>query len=190
MTIGIVQPDSGNIRSVCDALERLARPYKLLPKPDLTGISQLLIPGQGRFGAVMNYLEANQWRPVLKQWAAQQRPLLGICVGMQILFERSEEDPEVPGLGIFPGRVVKMPALKLPMIGWAPVRWTQEGYPQGAAYFVNSYAVVESDYQLASVTHGAPFCAAVKNQNTVAFQFHPEKSGKWGKELLDKCLTY
>lgn len=188
MTIGIVRPDSGNIRSVCDMLQRLNRPYRLLPKPDLEGIDQLLLPGQGRFGAVMAYLEQNGWREVLIEWAKADRPLLGICVGMQILFETSDEDPNYKGLGILPGQVTQLPAAKLPMIGWAPVAWKQPGYPQGAAYFVNSYAVSQSPNVLATTTHGHSFCAAIKRGNTIAFQFHPEKSGTWGEELLNQCL--
>lgn len=188
MTIGIIQPDSGNIRSVCDALERLNRPFRLLRQPDLQGIHQLILPGQGRFGAVMRYLEKNDWGQTLEAWVNDERPLLGICVGMQVLFDSSEEDPDTPGLGLLPGEIVKLPASKLPMIGWAPIRWKQPGFPEGAAYFVNSYALLQSPTCLATVNHGATFCAAIRKGSITAFQFHPEKSGRWGKELLNLCL--
>ena len=188
MTIGILQPDSGNIRSVCDALGRLGRPFELLPKPELAGIKQLLIPGQGRFGPVMAYLKRTGWDRALAEWVAQGRPLLGICVGMQVLFEGSEEDPDQPGLGFLKGRVSRLPAAKLPMIGWAHMRWRREGFPQGAAYFVNSFAVAHSPHWLAKVNHGHDFCAAVRHGSITAFQCHPEKSGNFGKGLLDLCL--
>jgi len=188
MTIGIVQPDSGNIRSVCDALERLGRPYRLLPKPTLYGIGQLVLPGQGRFGPVMTYLRREGWDEVLTDWVARQKPLLGICVGMQILFEGSDEDPDQPGLGLMKGRATRLPAAKLPMIGWAQLQWCRPGFPQGAAYFVNSFAVTDSPHWLAKVNHGQDFCAAVQKGSITAFQCHPEKSGRFGKEVLDLCL--
>ena len=188
MTIGIIQPDSGNLRSVCDALERLNRPYRLLREPRLDGIQQILIPGQGRFGAVMAYLRRAGWDVVLKEWVAQKKPLFGICVGMQVLFESSEEDPGHPGLGLLKGQVKRLRAPKLPMIGWAPLRWRSPGFPQGAAYFVNSYAVTDSPDSLAVVHHGQDFCAAIRSGSMTAFQCHPEKSGSFGKAILDLCL--
>ena len=186
-TIGVLHPDSGNITSICDALARLDRPYRLMREPDMDGIDQLLLPGQGRFGAVMRFLHRHGWVEVLRDWVAADRPLLGICVGMQVLFASSEED-EDPGLGIFPGRVELLRAPKRPMMGWVPIAWRQGDLPPGTAYFVNSFVVHESEHAIATVTYGAPFAAAVARGNTIAFQFHPEKSGAWGKELLATCL--
>ena len=190
MTIAILDPDSGNITSICDALERLKRPYRVLKEPDLDGIDQILLPGQGRFGSVMHFIRRNGWATPLRDWAAHQKPILGICVGMQILFESSEEDPGMEGLGIFKGRITKLESPKQPMIGWARVHWLAGGFRNGAAYFVNSYVVKGHPNALAVTEYGNRFCSVVACDNIYAFQFHPEKSGQWGKELLEQCLIY
>ena len=187
MTIGILQPDSGNITSICDAVTRLGLDFRLLPEPQLEGISHLIVPGQGRFGAVMRYFDRHGWRQVLLDWIAAGKPLLGICVGMQVLFESSEEDEEA-GLGVFSGRVEQVRAPKRPMMGWAPVRFQNIELPDGEAYFVNSFVVHDSAESIAQVTYGLPFAAAVARDNVIAFQFHPEKSGAWGREVLETCL--
>ncbi len=188
MNIGIVNPGSGNITSICDALERLNRPYRVLNEPELEGIGQILLPGQGRFGAVMRFLHHQGWTEVLRDWAARQKPLLGICVGMQVLFDWSEEDPEVEGLGILKGGVTRLVSPKQPMIGWARVHWLAQGFRNGAAYFVNSFVVEHHPSTLAVTEYGVRFCSALARDNLFAFQFHPEKSGIWGKELLAQCL--
>lgn len=189
MTIGVLNPKSGNITSVCDMLERLNRPYRVLARPDeLEGIGQILLPGQGRFGAVMAYMQEHGWVPTIAQWLAEKRPLLGICAGMQVLFEESEEDPGVAGLGVFKGSVQKLDAPKHPMIGWSNIHWQKTGFKEGAAYFVNSYGLHDHPESLATTTYGKRFCVAVSRDNIIAFQFHPEKSGKWGRELMEQCL--
>lgn len=188
MTIGVVNPKSGNITSICDTLDRLNRSYRVLSQPDLEGVDQILLPGQGRFGAVMRYLREHQWVEPLRDWCAQGKPLVGICVGMQVLFQESEEDPNEPGLGVFNGKITRLQSPKQPMIGWATVHWAREGYPQGAAYFVNSFVATEAEEAIAHTQYGQRFCAAVARGAITAFQFHPEKSGQWGKELLEQCL--
>jgi len=188
MTIGIVYPDSGNITSVCDALDRLGRSYRVLREPDLDGIGQILLPGQGRFGAVMAYFRDHGWVPALQSWAEAGKPILGICVGMQVLFDGSDEDPGVAGLGLISGQIIRLDAPKHPMIGWARVHWNRDGFAGGAAYFVNSYGLSTHPDTIATTTYGATFSVAVAQGSIIAFQFHPEKSGVWGKELLDQCL--
>lgn len=190
MTIAVVNPRSGNITSVKDMLERLGRSYKVLDEPELDGISQILLPGQGRFGAVMTYFNEHGWTDAIKEWVAADKPLVGICVGMQVLFESSDEDPGIAGLGIFSGNVFKLDAPKHPMIGWSRIHWNEGlSYPEGNAYFVNSYGIKEHPDAIATTTYGNTFSVAVGKGNIVAFQFHPEKSGYWGRELLNQCLT-
>lgn len=188
--IGIINPGSGNITSICDALERLNRNYKVLSQSvDTEGLGQILLPGQGRFGAVMNYLSESGWDLALKAWVNSGKPLFGICVGMQVLFESSEEDPGVAGLGIFPGKVTKLNAPKQPMMGWATVHWKEgSSLPAGAAYFVNSFVVCQTDVSLATTNYGETFSSAVSKDQVCGFQFHPEKSGAWGKEVMNQCL--
>lgn len=192
--IGIVDTRAGNLTSVRAALNRLGMDHVTLEAPRLEGIHTLLVPGQGRFGAVMQTLDNRLWREPLLAWHADGRPLLGICVGQQILFETSDEDPGARGLGILPGRVEKLDFPKSPMVGWAPVSWAPEASGEGAlasgdAYFVNSYAVRESDAAIATTTYGETFVSAVRSGNTVAVQFHPEKSGAWGQTVLGQLLA-
>lgn len=190
MAIGVIHPGSGNLTSLCDAFDRLERPYRVCQNPDdLNGIEILVLPGQGRFGPTVSYLRQNGWAAMLRQWLGEDRPFLGICVGMQVLFEASEEDPAVPGLGLFPGRLKRLDARPLPMMGWAEVNWQQPGWPPGMAYFVNSYVLPDSPFCLATTAHGGGFCSAIRRGRCLAFQFHPEKSGPWGKEVLAPCLA-
>lgn len=186
--IGVLYPNSGNITSIRDSLQRLDRPYRILSDTNLQGIEQILIPGQGRFATVMDYLDRHGWVPVLREWCAADKPLLGICVGMQILLTESEEDPGVPGLGVFDGKVEKLQTPKTPMMGWARVRWQQPGWDDGAAYYVNSYVVREHPDTWGTTDYGGLFCGAIARGNVRAVQFHPEKSGVWGKEFLNQCL--
>ncbi|OZC02316.1 imidazole glycerol phosphate synthase subunit HisH [Rubricoccus marinus] len=192
--IGIVDTRAGNLTSVRAALNRLGVDHVTLEAPRLEGIHTLLVPGQGRFAAVMETLDARGWREPLLEWHAEDRPLLGICVGQQILFETSDEDPGARGLGILPGHVEKLAFPKSPMVGWAPVAWTPEASGErdlasGDAYFVNSYAARESDAAIATTTYGETFVSAVRKGNTVAVQFHPEKSGTWGQAVLGQLLA-
>ena len=188
MTVAIVNPGSGNITSICDALSRLNRSFRVLETPSLQGIGQIVLPGQGRFGPVMRFLRERGWVQPLRQWVEEGKPLVGICVGMQALFEGSDEDPDVPGLGIFRGRSEKLAGPKHPMIGWARVHW--RGGKESSAYFVNSYAVPSHPRSIATTTYGNAFCAAIAQDGVRAYQFHPEKSGVEGKELLASCLIF
>jgi imidazoleglycerol phosphate synthase glutamine amidotransferase subunit HisH len=206
--IGIVDTHAGNLTSVRAALDRLGLAHATLETADTSGVDALLVPGQGRFGAVMRTLDDRGWRDALLAWHGEGRPMLGICVGQQVLFETSDEDPDARGLGILRGRVERLDFPKAPMVGWAPVAWepgsppdrgpgqapasggaTSGALEDGDAYFVNSYAVRESDAALARTTYGETFVSAVRSGNTLAVQFHPEKSGAWGQALLATLLA-
>lgn len=192
--IGIVDTGAGNLTSVRAALDRLGRPHQTLAEPGAT-VDVLLVPGQGHFGAVMERLRATGWADALCAAHATERPILGICVGLQILFEGSDEAPDAAGLGLLPGRAERLAFPKRPMVGWAPVAWepdvwTGAALPDGDAYFVNSFAVrAAPGAELATTTYGETFVSAVRAGRTAAVQFHPEKSGAWGTAVLDRLLA-
>ncbi|MCB1043780.1 MAG: imidazole glycerol phosphate synthase subunit HisH [Acidobacteria bacterium] len=187
--IGIVDCGSGNIASVRLAFDRLGVPTDIRTLPDVSDLQALVLPGQGRFGTVMNALTERGWDDVLKGWIEADRKFLGICVGMQVLFEGSEEDPGVSGLGMLTGTVKRLRAPKNPMMGWARVCWRDSIFSDGSAFFVNGYAVAKSDVCCATTEYGEPFCCAVQRGHMFATQFHPEKSGKWGQEVLRQWIN-
>ncbi|MEB3206181.1 MAG: imidazole glycerol phosphate synthase subunit HisH, partial [Vampirovibrionales bacterium] len=162
-----------------------------------TGHNPILLPGVGAFGALMQALNQRGLSSTLKTLIAQGTPYLGICVGLQVLFEASEESPGCPGLGVLKGRVKKFTSdakdspIKIPQIGWNRIALTQSGSPfdslaHGAVYFVNSYVAApeEAHQVLYQADYGGAFCAGVRSGNITAFQFHPEKSGDFGHQLL------
>lgn len=188
--IGIIETGAGNLASLQAAVERAGRIAMRLKTPQLDGIDQLLIPGQGRFGPVMQTLEQNLWLPALRSWFSNDQPLLGICVGMQVLFDASEEDPGVRGLGLLRGEVRRLKSPKQPMMGWAPVVFADNANePNGDAYFVNSYVFPNGEEAEAFTEYGERFCAVVRKGAWRACQFHPEKSGDYGAGLLDLWLA-
>ena len=183
----IVDTKAGNLFSLKAAIERLGFAVTILDKPNQGQFDGVVIPGQGRFGTVMKNLSQNGWPEYLKQAYQQSIPMLGICVGMQIFFESSQEDPEARGLGWFKGKVEKLDFPKKPMVGWATL--TSQIWPEAIVYFVNSYALQSSDISIASTTYGETFCAAVSSGSFVGMQFHPEKSGRVGIELISQVLN-
>ncbi|MFN4290257.1 MAG: imidazole glycerol phosphate synthase subunit HisH [Permianibacter sp.] len=187
--IGIIETGAGNLASLQAAVERAGRVAVRLKTPQLDGIDQLIIPGQGRFGPVMQTLEDRQWVPALRNWFNNKQPLLGICVGLQVLFDASEEDPGVRGLGLLRGEVRRLNSPKQPMMGWAPVVFDEAANePNGDAYFVNSFVVPAAKEAIAWTQYGERFCAVVRAGTWTACQFHPEKSGAYGAMLLDRWL--
>ncbi|MEM1055897.1 MAG: imidazole glycerol phosphate synthase subunit HisH [Bacteroidota bacterium] len=193
--IGILDTEAGNLTSVRAALDRLGLAHRTLWEVVTDGLDVILVPGQGRFGAVMASLGQRGWREALHAWTGENRRLVGICVGQQILFEGSDEDPEADGLALLPGRAERLAFPKAPMVGWAPVTWTDEALPAGDAYFVNSFAVRATDTLrqsgtvLAETVYGERFVSAVRRGSVTAVQFHPEKSGTWGQAVLADLLA-
>ncbi|TDQ45806.1 imidazole glycerol phosphate synthase subunit HisH [Permianibacter aggregans] len=187
--IGIIETGAGNLTSLEAAVARIGLTPRRLKQPTLDGIDQLIIPGQGRFGPVMKTLSNAGWLDVLKGWFIREKPLLGICVGLQVLFEASEEDSNIAGLSILPGVVRRLQSPKQPMMGWAPVRFNKALQTlNGDAYFVNSFVVTESDNAIAYTDYGQRFVAALRVGSWTACQFHPEKSGAYGERLLRQWL--
>lgn len=192
--IDLVDFGGGNVASVRRALDRLGVAYRNADAqnpPD--GSRPLIVPGVGSFGEVMRSLRSQKLDAALKKVIAGGAPYLGICVGMQILFDTSEESGETKGLGVIPGEVVRFVAEKVPQIGWNRIEPPDERYANwdsGFAYFVNSFYAQPAtrDIVLYESDYAGKFCAAVKTGNVTGFQFHPEKSGAFGAKLLERWV--
>ncbi|HOP22517.1 MAG TPA: imidazole glycerol phosphate synthase subunit HisH [Gammaproteobacteria bacterium] len=187
MKVGVINLNSGNLLSVVSALKRIGHEVQVIDKPAVD-FDALVMPGQGRFAFVANQLNQNNWRSFITEWIHKDKKFIGICVGMQLLFESSEEDKGAVGLAVLKGKITKLQHPKTPMVGWAKLSGNDDFLNQQYVYFVNSYAVSDSEYCIAKVDYGNSFCAAVQKNNLYAFQFHPEKSGDYGLELLQHCL--
>lgn len=195
--LAIVDFGAGNLRSVARALERLSFPAVVTHDPDVVlNARGVILPGVGSSGAAMTALEERGLAEPLRQVAARGTPLFGVCLGMQLFMDSSEEDPR-PCLGIVPGRVKKLSSsLKVPHMGWNQVA-LREGHPlfQGVPsdsnfYFVHSFYTVPDDPSLVLGTtdYDVTFCSVLAKGNLVAAQFHPEKSGPMGLKLYDNFV--
>jgi imidazole glycerol-phosphate synthase subunit HisH len=190
--VDLVDIGGGNIGSISRCLERLGINYRPVDADNLPdGSRPLVVPGVGNFGAVMNALAACGLDRTLVKLVNAGTPYLGICVGMQILFNESEESPNAKGLGLLPGKVVRFQHPKVPQIGWNKLEPENSDWQPGYAYFVNSYYPVpsETDVTLYNANYGGRFCAAVNKNHVTAFQFHPEKSGPFGESLVTRWLA-
>lgn len=188
MKAGIIDLNSGNLLSIVSAIEKCGFETTVIDKPQ-ADFDVLVMPGQGRFGFVCQQLDKNNWRKFITDWISQGKIFVGICVGMQVLFENSLEDIGHKGLNIFNGTIEKLKHPKTPMVGWAQLDSSQELYDKQFVYFVNSYGIAQNDNCNASVNYGSQFCAIVQKDNVYGFQFHPEKSGNYGLEVLKRCLS-
>ncbi len=198
--IAIIDYGVGNLRSVEKAFAYLGFPAKVTAdKKEILKAGKVVLPGVGAFGKAMEHLDEAGMVPVVGEVINSGRPFLGICLGLQLLFEESSEifgDREClhKGLGIFKGRVSRFPAtdLKVPQIGWNQIDKVKddpllEGVPDGSfVYFVHSYYVQPLGPQIAlcRTNYGIDYCSGVSFQNVAAFQFHPEKSGRVGLRIL------
>ncbi len=199
--ITLLDYGAGNVRSVRNAIQKLGYTVRDVSQPeDILSAEKLVFPGVGSFGSAMGRLREYGYIEPLKQYLNDGRPFLGICIGLQSLFEGSEESPGVPGLGIIPGQVRRFDAktLTVPHMGWNGLDIAKgsallEGYTKEKLYFVHSFrATVEpanQDWLLASTDYGQRFISAVEKGNVVAVQFHPEKSGEAGLRLLERFLA-
>ena len=185
--VAVIDLNSGNLLSLETAIKTAGYSLTTVKKPStelLTNCDVLVMPGQGRFAYVMQQINDTGWREFLLEWVRNGKRLVGICVGMQVLFEGSDEDPKISGLGLFKGRCQKLPHPKTPMVGWAKLDSYKLTMKDQYAYFVNSYAISACDFGTSKVNYGSSFCAAVQRGNLYGFQFHPEKSGQFGRELI------
>ncbi|WP_226676233.1 imidazole glycerol phosphate synthase subunit HisH [Rossellomorea aquimaris] len=199
--IGIVDYGMGNLFSVSKALERLNVPYFISDvQEELLKADGLILPGVGAFKDAMNLLETTHLKETIMTFADRGKPLLGICLGMQLLFEESKENGSTKGLSLLPGEVLHIPkqdsqgdAYKVPHMGWNLLRYQKnspllEGVTEGYVYFVHSYYVHEGskDVIVASADYaGVEIPAVVSRENIYGMQFHPEKSGELGMQLLE-----
>ena len=191
----IVDSRVANLASIAGAFRRLNATITVTADPGVVRTAALLVvPGVGAFGAGMAALRARGLDTVIRDVAARGTPLLGVCLGMQMLCEASEETPGVAGLGIIAGTCRRLPAnVRIPHLGWNRVTPEPEArlLSPGVAAFANSYALREgpAGWTTAWTTHGVPFIAALERGPTIACQFHPELSGAYGAALLERWLT-
>lgn len=200
--IAVVDYDMGNLHSVCKGLEKAGATPKITDSPtEIAQADAVVLPGVGSFDPAVKQLRSRNLVEPIKQIIAEGKPFLGICLGLQILFDRSEEGKE-PGLSIIPGTVRRFrpePGLTIPHMGWNQLEITQPKAPiwqnladQPWVYFVHSYYVDPIDPQVcaATVTHGSQkVTAAIAKDNLMAVQFHPEKSSDLGLQILSNFVT-
>ncbi|MEF7442373.1 imidazole glycerol phosphate synthase subunit HisH [Paenibacillus lautus] len=200
MAIAIVDYGMGNLHSVSKAVERLGyQPLVTGEREELLAADGIILPGVGAFGDAMEQLREAALDSVMKEAAESGKPLLGICLGMQLLFSRSEEHGKYEGLDILPGSVVRFAGgdYKVPHMGWNSLQFEKREHPlfagleEGHVYFVHSYHVLpEVQADLLAVTdYGQPVTAIVGRGSVYGMQFHPEKSGELGMSLLRNFLA-
>lgn len=193
--IGIIDYGRGNLRSVEKGFARMGHAAKIITLPEeALKMDGLVLPGVGAFGDAMASLREAGMVEAIREFIASGRPFLGICLGLQLLFDESEEFGRHQGLGIFPGRVVMFPSdLKVPHMGWNQVELVREcplfaGIPNGTAfYFVHSYYVCpeKEEITVAVTEYGVRFTSVAAWDNVFGIQFHPEKSSTLGLKILD-----
>jgi len=187
--IAIVDYGAGNLMSIKNALDFIKVKSKITDNAEeIVKADKIIFPGVGNFGNVMSNLEDRKLTKTIKKFIESKKPFLGICIGLQILFEESEESPGIKGLGILKGRVARFKKGKIPQIGWNFVKSKDKLIKDGYYYFVNSFYVTPEDKSviLAETDYFAKFTSAIKKDNIIAMQFHPEKSGSIGLKFLTK----
>lgn len=192
--ITLIDYGAGNLASLEGALQRLGYAFQRATSPQEDAGGLLLLPGVGHFGAAKARLQASGWWSALPE-QAQSRPLLGICLGLHLLAEGSEEAGE-PGLGLLKGTARRLgPGVKVPHMGWSRVKTSSphsalEGAEGAWLYFIHSYALETTGDTLITAEHGRAFTAVAGRGSVLGFQPHPEKSGADGLRLLDQSLRW
>ncbi|GAC1444826.1 MAG: imidazole glycerol phosphate synthase subunit HisH [Vulcanimicrobiaceae bacterium] len=195
--IAVVDYGGGNLGSLVSALGRRGARFEVTADPAIVArASAAILPGDGAFGATMAALRDRGLDAAILRTIAQGRPFLGICVGMQILYDRSDEHGDHTGLGVLPGSIARfVDAPRVPHMGWNALDIVHDhpfvrGLGADAyAYFLHSYRAVVDGHTLAAATHGERFAAVVARENVMATQFHPEKSQATGALLLDNFIA-
>ncbi len=198
--VAIIDYDAGNVKSVEKAITALGKHAILTGKPDeILSAEHVILPGVGAFGDAMKKLNQYGLVDTIRKVIEKKTPFLGICLGLQLLFESSEESPGVDGLGILPGKIVRIPEkddLKIPHIGWNSLSYPNQGRlfqgvpEQSYVYFVHSYYLQADEPEIvkAVTEYGTLIHASVEKDNIFACQFHPEKSSEVGMTILKNFL--
>ena len=199
--IAILDYDAGNIRSVEKALQHLGEETILTHDfREIQKAGKVILPGVGAFGDAMEHLKHYELDRAIKEVVAMDKPFLGICLGLQLLFQSSDETPGVEGLGILKGNILRIPeeeGLKIPHIGWNSLEFPREGRlfqdlpADPYVYFVHSYYLQAQEPQIVTATceYGVQIHASVEKNQVFACQFHPEKSGEVGLKILKNFAT-
>lgn len=199
--IAIIDYDAGNIKSVEKALQALGEEAVVTRDEQvILNAEKVILPGVGAFGDAMGKLHQYGLVPIIKKVVEKQTPFLGICLGLQLLFESSEESPGVEGLGILKGRILRIPedvGLKVPHIGWNSLSYPNDGRlyagipEESYVYFVHSYYLAAEDESIvkAATQYGTYIHASVEKDNVFACQFHPEKSSDTGLKILQNFVN-
>lgn len=199
--IAMIDYDAGNIKSVEKALILLGEEPVVTRDPAvILAADKVILPGVGNFGDAMEKLHSYGLVEVIRQVAEKKIPFLGICLGLQLLFERSDEAPGVEGLGILKGEILRIPeqeGLKIPHMGWNSLHLQNDGrlfanIPEDTyVYFVHSYYLRAEDEEIVKATTEYSTCihASVEQGNIFACQFHPEKSSTWGLKILENFIN-
>lgn len=195
--IQIIDYGMGNLRSVQKACEKLGHSAEICTRPQqIESASKLILPGVGAFRDSIEQLKRHDFVEAIRAYIDADKPFLGICLGLQLLFDVSYEEGEYEGLGVIPGQVVRFesqPGLKIPHMGWNGLQIERSNPLLGSinegdhVYFVHSYHVVPEDESVvaARTSHGGPFVSMIARGNLFATQFHPEKSQRVGLQLLE-----
>lgn len=191
--VAIIDYGAGNVRSLGNMLIFLDIPYEITSdKTKIKNADRIIFPGQGHFAQAMEKLNSNDMISFVQDVVADGKTFLGVCLGLQVLFETSEEAPNIQGLGIFKGNVKKFEIGKTPQIGWNKIETTENNSYLGDDYFyfVNSYYVCPENKDIISsyANYHIDFCASVEYKNITAVQFHPEKSSNAGIEFFRKWI--
>jgi len=202
--IGVIDYGAGNLGSVMNALKRLSaqarfitEPEEMIPSSKKNTFEKIIFPGDGHFGTAMASLEKSGFAQVIKEWIAACKPFLGICIGLQLLFETSEEAPDVKGLCLIPGAVRRFPGRKIPQIGWNQTEANGKSKlfrglgGNSFFYYIHSYYAdpVCGEVCAAKTDYYVRYCSAVEKGALSAVQFHPEKSGEAGLAILNNWLN-
>lgn len=199
--IAIIDYDAGNIKSVEKAMEYLGQEVKVTRDPKvILGADKVILPGVGAFGDAMGKLRQYGLDQVIHEVVKKEIPLLGICLGLQLLFEKSDETPGVSGLGVLEGEILRIPdkeGLKIPHMGWNSLKFPNEGrlfkgiLEDSYVYFVHSYYLKAKDESIVTATteYSSLIHASVERGNVFACQFHPEKSSDVGMQILNNFVN-